>query len=102
MAKPKVCVETTIVSYLTAWPSRDIVMHAHQQLAREWWDKCPGRYELVTSQLVVREAGEGDPVAAAERLRVLATITTKLETTEDAKALASALLEAGVLPAKAA
>ena len=37
MMKPKVYVETTIVSYLSALPNRDIVLAAHQQLTREWW-----------------------------------------------------------------
>ena len=35
--KPQVYIETTIPSYLTAWPSRDLVRAAHQQITREWW-----------------------------------------------------------------
>ena len=35
--KPRVYIETTIPSYLTAWPSRDLIRSAHQQLTREWW-----------------------------------------------------------------
>ncbi len=36
---PKVYVETSIVSYLTSLPSRDLVTAAHQQITREWWAK---------------------------------------------------------------
>ena len=36
--KPKVYLETTILSYLTALPSRDVVIAAHQQLTAEWWE----------------------------------------------------------------
>ncbi len=36
--KPKVYLETTFVSYLTAWPSRDLVIAAHQQITRDWWE----------------------------------------------------------------
>lgn len=32
-----VYIETTIVSYLTARPSRDVVLAAHQMLTRDWW-----------------------------------------------------------------
>ena len=35
--RPKVYIETTIVSYLAAWPSRDLIRAAHQQLTKEWW-----------------------------------------------------------------
>src|SRR5208282_2854955 len=39
--KATVYVETTIPSYLTAWPSRDLVRAAHQQITREWWSRRP-------------------------------------------------------------
>jgi hypothetical protein len=32
-----VYVETTVVSYLTAHPSRDLVVAAHQEITRSWW-----------------------------------------------------------------
>ncbi len=35
--KRKVYLETTITSYLTARPSRDLVVAAHQELTMEWW-----------------------------------------------------------------
>ncbi|SRR5258708_38544687 len=34
---PSVYVETSVISYLSAKPSRDIVVAAHQQLTRQWW-----------------------------------------------------------------
>jgi hypothetical protein len=37
--KPKLYLETSIVSYLTAQPSRDIVTAARQQITRQWWQK---------------------------------------------------------------
>ena len=32
-----VYIETTIVSYLVANPSRDSILAAHQKLTRQWW-----------------------------------------------------------------
>ena len=57
--KPRVYLETTIVSYLTALPTRDLVLAAHQQITREWWDRCRHDYDLVISELVLREAATG-------------------------------------------
>src|SRR5580704_17219754 len=97
----RVYIETTVVSYLTARPNRDVVIAGHQQINHEWWDKRRGSYELCVSQLVLQEASAGDPQAARERLEVLQNMTL-LETTAPAWALAKELLEAGALPAKAA
>jgi predicted nucleic acid-binding protein len=96
----RVYIETTFVSYLTARPSRDLVIAAHQQITHEWWDSCRGDYELCASELVFREAGAGDPLAAQERLDVLRDVLL-LETRQEAQDLAKALVQAGALPAKA-
>jgi hypothetical protein len=72
--KPTVYVETTIVSYLTAWPSRDVVRLSHEMITREWWSKQRGSFDLFTSDFVIREASRGDSAAAAERLKALAGI----------------------------
>ena len=63
----RVYVETTVVSYLTARPNRDVVIAGHQQTTHEWWDTRRTSYELCVSQLVLDEAGAGDAVAAQER-----------------------------------
>ncbi|MXX74202.1 MAG: type II toxin-antitoxin system VapC family toxin [Holophagales bacterium] len=65
--KPKVYVETTVVSYLTARPSRDIVTLAHQHITREWWRSAARRFDLVASDIVRDEAAGGDPEAARGR-----------------------------------
>ena len=96
----RVYVETTVVSYLTARPNRDVVIAGHQQVTHEWWDTRRADYELCVSQLVLDEAGAGDAQAAQERLVVLESMQV-LETTPEALELAKALLQAGALPAKA-
>src|SRR6266699_1003713 len=96
----RVYIETTVVSYLTARPSRDVVIAGQQQVTHEWWDTRRESYDLCVSQLVLTEAGAGDPQAAQERLEVLKTMTL-LETTAEALALAKELIQAGALPAKA-
>src|SRR5947209_8696857 len=99
--KPRVYLETTIPSYLTAWPSRDLVRAAHQQITREWWQQRRDKFELFIAQVVVRECQAGDPDAAAQRLEVLRDLPL-LEQTEEVTALAQALLEQVPLPERAA
>lgn len=99
--KPKIYVETTVISYLTARPSRDVVVAGHQQTTRDWWRTCHDRFELVASQLVLGEASAGDSEAARERVKVLGELAL-LEVTVEASALARQLIEAAAIPAKAA
>lgn len=57
---PTVYIETSVLSYLAARPSRDIVIAGYQQVTREWWASARDRFELVASELVASEAGAGD------------------------------------------
>jgi predicted nucleic acid-binding protein len=94
--KQSVYIETTIVSYLTAWPSRDIVRAAHQQITREWWHRRD-RFDLYVSPLVLAEASEGDPAAAAERLAALAGLPS-LDNSPRADALMESLIRELAMP----
>ena len=71
--KPSVYIETTIVSYLVAGTTKDLVQAAHQRVTREWWAERD-RFELFVSAAVVVEARRGDVTAAARRLQVLRAI----------------------------
>jgi hypothetical protein len=60
--KPKIYVETTIISYLAARPSRDLITAAHQQVTQEWWENRRADFDLFVSQLVIQEATYEPPV----------------------------------------
>ncbi|HEX8276921.1 MAG TPA: type II toxin-antitoxin system VapC family toxin [Longimicrobiaceae bacterium] len=96
----RVYVETSIVSYLTARPSRDLIVAGHQQVTHEWWRSQRSRFHLFASQLVIREASGGDPEAARARLRALDDLPL-LEILPAAVTLSQALLTQGALPRKA-
>ena len=96
-----VYIETSVVSYLTARPSRDVVVAAYQQVTREWWRSAPDRFVVFASALVISEAGTGDEDAARARLDLLATIPL-LDATPDAVELTRTLLDLGAVPRKAA
>ena len=61
-------VETSIISYLAARPSRDLIVAARQQLTHTWWRERRPAFDLYVSQVVLDEAMAGDPDAAERRV----------------------------------
>ncbi len=96
--KPTVYIETSIVSYLTARPSKNIVVAGHQVATRDFWERL-SLFEPFISELVLQEAGRGDESAATTRLEAL-TGLPELEINSDCKALAKAMIVDGAVPEK--
>ena len=96
----RIYIETTIPSYLTARPSRDIVQAARQQLTHEWWDVERRNYDLCISQIVLDEAAAGDAEAAQRRMAVIDTLPL-LDLTFEVDGLAETIMQSGLLPASA-
>jgi len=69
-----VYIETTIPSYLTSYPSRDLVVAAQQQLTHDWWNTAHDGYRLVVSEAVLDEIAAGDPVFATRRRDLVADL----------------------------
>jgi predicted nucleic acid-binding protein len=95
--KPKVYLETSVISYLASRSSRDLIMAAHQQITQEWWEKRRGKFELLVSQLVLQEASGGDKNAAERRTEFVKDLA-QVQTTDEAIALAQKLLQVSALP----
>lgn len=98
--KFSVYIETSLVSYLTARPSTNIITAANQLVTQEWWDSHRSKFELFISQLVIDEANQGNSVEAIKRLNILKTIPLLSSNTEVMK-LGKAFLEDKALPVKA-
>jgi predicted nucleic acid-binding protein len=99
-SRPKVYIETSIVSYLTARPSNDIRAAANQNATAEWWDIQRPKYDLFVSEFVIAEASLGDSEAAQRRLKVISEIP-ELETTEEVRTLGQELINRGAIPQQA-
>ena len=99
--KPTAYVETSVVSYLTARPSRDVVVAAYQRITRQWWRSAPDRFDLAVSALVLAEAGAGDPQAAEARMQALEGLTL-VEAVPNAARLAQRLIDDAAIPRQAA
>jgi len=95
-----VYIETSIVSHATAWPSPDRAIAVLQEQAKHWMDEQRPFYDLVTSQLVIDEAGMGDPDAASRRLQMLDGIPV-LPVNPDAETVAGEIVGRSMMPRSA-
>lgn len=96
-----VYLETSVISYLAADPSRDLVLAAHQQITHDWWNSFRQKFDLYISQSVIDEISLGDPDIAKKRLAFVQDVQP-LALTPIALELAKALTTKGPLPPKAA
>ena len=87
-------IETTIVSYLVARPSRDLVLSAHQQVTREWWENERVNYHCIASEEV---AMLGDTGMAQARIKVLDEVQI-VGITAEVEAMAATFMATGALP----
>lgn len=95
--KPRVYVETTVVSYLVARLRTNAIVASRQRATRQLWDDGSAEFEFVVSDAVLDEISQGDPTIAQRRLEVLSNITV-LEILPEANILAQNLIDAGVFP----
>jgi hypothetical protein len=97
---PTVYIETSIVSYLAAHPSRDLITAAHQQITHTWWQKQRPGFLIFASQVVLDESAAGDPQMASKRLEILKNVPL-LEITPEVAELAATLITRLPLPPRA-
>jgi len=95
--KPRVYIETTVVSYYAARSSRDLVVAARQQITREHWARIQAEFECYISALVLQEAEQGDPQASRERLAAVSKLPV-LRIDDAVEELAWRLVKEGPLP----
>lgn len=95
--KQTVYIETSVVSYYTSKPSRDLVLAARQEITREKWDEILDSFEPNISMLVIQEAEQGDPQAVQSRIAAISNMTV-LSINDEAEQLAATLIEDGPIP----
>jgi predicted nucleic acid-binding protein len=98
--KPTVYIETSVISYRAARPSRDLIVAAHQQVTHEWWERALPQCGAFVSPVVLEEIAHGDPDAAHRRQQSIASFPV-LEVVEEVHTLAAAYFAAIPLPDKA-
>ena len=95
--KPKLYVETTVISYLVARPSNDTTLAYRQQISRELWEECANDYEFIVSDIVISEILRGDAGAVQRRFDVVADLQI-LDHSPDVDRLAQDLIRTGAVP----
>lgn len=98
--KSKVYIETSVISYLTARPSRDILVAANQQVTQEWWQDRREQFDLFVSQMVEQEISSGAKDAVSKRQQAL-TNCSFLDITPEAIKLAERLIDQNAIPKQA-
>lgn len=96
-----VYIETSIIAYLTARMSNNLILMANVEATREWWDTRRTQFDLYISQTVLDEAARGDAEIASRRLELLSDFPL-LEVNEAVQDLAIQFLTKSNLPPKAA
>ncbi len=99
--KRTVYIETSVVSYLVATASRDLIVAAHQALTLEWWQIGLPRLRGVISQWVLDEASIGDPTAARARLAALDGFPLVTAPAAEIERIANELIRRRAMPVKA-
>ena len=95
--KPKVYIETTVVSYLTGRATRDLMIAAHQVETRALWPRLLSEFDTYISALVYEEASRGNEEQAQKRLAAIGPFPV-LDVDQEARDLAARLLAAQAIP----
>ena len=98
--KPTVYIETSVISYFTAKPSRDLIVAAHQQITNDWWENALPKYEVFISPIVLEEISRGDANAVQARLEKASTFPL-LEVLPEVRSIADTYFSALAIPEKA-
>ncbi len=95
-----VYIETSILGYLTARSTKNLVLAANIEVTKDWWQLRRSTFNLYISQVVLDEVAQGDAEIAAQRLEVLQDVPL-LEVTETVENLAAQFILRSNLPPKA-
>jgi hypothetical protein len=89
-AKPSIYIETSVASYFVSQDSRDILVLAHQQITRTWWQTCLSKFRGFVSPVVLEEARAGDREQGQKRIEALIGFEI-LQASDEVEKLASRL-----------
>lgn len=93
----KIYVETSVISYLTSRPGRDVIVLAQQEMSRQWWAERERHGQCFISDYVLLEIQRGDSLAAQNRRQFIQGLSVLSGSTKIER-LAQELLQRSALP----
>ncbi|MDJ0660006.1 MAG: type II toxin-antitoxin system VapC family toxin [Crocosphaera sp.] len=64
-------IETSIIGYLTARSTKNLIIAGNIEITRDWWQNRHNDFDLYISQVVLDEVARGDAKIALRRLQIL-------------------------------
>jgi predicted nucleic acid-binding protein len=95
-----VYIETSILGYLTARSTKNLILAANMEITKDWWENRRSAFTLFTSEAVLDEVAQGDSEMAAQRLEILRDFPL-LDLNVSVQGLAAQFLIRSNLPPKA-
>jgi hypothetical protein len=66
-----VYIETSVIGYLTARSTKNLVVAGNIETTRDWWQNRRNDFLLYISQVVLDEVAKGDTEIALKRLEIV-------------------------------
>ncbi|TRV45903.1 MAG: PIN domain-containing protein [Microcystis panniformis Mp_MB_F_20051200_S9] len=98
--KESVYIETSVIGYLTARSTKNLIIAGNIETTRDWWQNRRNSFVLYISQVVLDEVAKGDAEIAFKRLELLFELPL-VDLNQNVKNLAAQFLIRSNLPAKA-
>ena len=96
--KLKIYIETSVISYLVARPSKNVVTAAHQASTLDFWNRL-NDYKVFVSDIVIQEISKGDEAQAKHRCQIIENFQV-LEIDDEVKGVAQIFLINKAIPEK--
>jgi len=96
--KSRIYIETSVISYLVARPSKNIVIAAHQASTLDFWNRLH-EHEVFVSDIVIQEVSKGDKAQAKHRCQMIEPFQV-LEIDDEVKEIAHTFLIDKAIPEK--
>jgi predicted nucleic acid-binding protein len=95
-----VYIETSVIGYLTARSTKNLIIAGNIETTRDWWQNRRSEFALYISQVVVDEVAKGDTEIALKRLEILSGLPL-VELNQAVRNLSAQFLMRSNLPPKA-
>lgn len=96
MMKQSIYIETSVVSYYVARPSKNIIVAGFQTVTYDFWDRID-EFDVYISDVVIQESSKGDKNLSQKRLDMIKNFPV-LEVDRDVTILAQELLNGKAIP----